>query len=91
MTYTVLHLKKCQTNKIIHNHIDEIWTIDLADIFDCKNSNNKGFRNIVVIIDKFSRYTWWTPSKNKYSETITKEFPNILTKSKRKPLKIDCD
>ena len=27
--------------------------------------------------------------KNKYSQTITEEFSNIITKSKRKPLKIE--
>ena len=31
------------------------------------------------------------PLKNKYSETITKEFSNILTKSKRHPLKKESD
>ena len=29
--------------------------------------------------------------KNKYSQTITEEFSNIITKSKRKPLKIESD
>ena len=29
--------------------------------------------------------------KNKYSQTITQEFLNILTKSKRKPIKIESD
>ena len=31
------------------------------------------------------------PLKNKYAETITKEFSNILTNSKRKPLKLESD
>ena len=31
------------------------------------------------------------PLKNKYSQTITNESSNILTKSKRKPLKIESD
>ena len=44
------------TNKKIYNHIDEIWSIDLADMIDCKTSNNKGFRYILVIIDKFSKH-----------------------------------
>ena len=34
---------------------------------------------------------WAIPLKNKYSQTITNEFSNILTKSKRKPLKIESD
>ena len=31
------------------------------------------------------------PLKNKYSQTITNEFSNIITTSKRKPLKLESD
>ena len=79
------------TNKIVYNHIDEIWSIDLADMIDYKISNNKGFRYIFVIIDNFSKYLFAIPLKNKYSQTITNEFSNILTKSKRKPIKLESD
>ena len=34
---------------------------------------------------------WAIPLKNKFSQPITNEFSNILTKSKRKPLKIESD
>ena len=30
-----------ETNKIVYNYIDEIWSIDLADMIDYKTSNNK--------------------------------------------------
>jgi len=80
-----------ETNKIVYNHIDEIWSIDLADMIDYKISNNKGFRYIFIIIDNFSKYLWAIPLKNKYSQTITNEFSNILSTSKRKPLKIESD
>ena len=59
--------KNYETNKIIYNHIDEIWLIDLADFSDYKTSNNKGFRYIFVIIDNFSKYLFAIPLKNKYS------------------------
>ena len=72
-----------ETNKIIYNHIDEIWSIDLADFSDYKTSNNKGFRHIFIIIDKFSKHVRAIRLKNKNSETITDEFSNILTISKR--------
>ena len=75
-------MKNYPTNKIIHNHIDEIWSIDLADMIDYKISNNKGYRYIFIIIDNFSKCLWTIPLKNKYSQTITNEFSNILTKSK---------
>ena len=83
--------KFCPTNKIIYNHIDEIWSIDLADMIDYKISNNKGFRYIFIVIDNFSKYLWAIPLKNNYSQTITNEFSNILSTSKRKPLKIESD
>ena len=58
---------------------------------DYKTSNNKRFRYIFVITDNLSKYLWAIPLKNKYSRTITNEFSNILTTSKRKPLKIESD
>ena len=43
------------TNKIVYNHVDELWSIDLADMIDYKISNNKRYRYIFVIIDIFSK------------------------------------
>ena len=83
--------KNYPTNKIVYNHIDEIWSIDLADMIDYKISNNKAFRYIFIIVDNFSKYLWAIPLKNKYSQTITNEFSNILTTSKQKPLKTESD
>ena len=52
----VNNLKNDHTNKVTQSFIDELWSIDLADMFDYKVSNNKKFRYIVVIIDIFSKY-----------------------------------
>ena len=71
------------TNKIVYNHIDEIWFIALADMIDYKTSNNKSYRYIFIVIDNFSKYLWAIPLKNKYSQTKTNDFSNILTTSKR--------
>ena len=90
MKYSTSPEKNYETNKIIYNHIDEIWSIDLADMIDYKISN-KGFRYIFVIIDNFSRYTWCILSKTKYGETIAQDFSFFLTKSKRSRLKIESD
>ena len=83
--------KSYPTNKIVYNHIDEIWSIDLADMIDYKISNNKGFRFIFIIIDNYSKYLWAIPLRNKYSQIITNELSNIITTSKRKPLKLESD
>ena len=84
-------IKNYRTYKIVYNHIDEIWSIDLADMIDYKISNIKGYRYIFIIIDNFSKYLWAIPLKNKYSQTIADEFSNVLSKPKRKPLKIESD
>ena len=76
--------KTYPTNKIIYNHTDEIWSIDLGDMIDYKTSNNKGYRYIFNIIDNFSKYLWAMPLKNKYSQTITNEFSNIFNNLKTK-------
>ena len=79
------------TNKLVYNHIDEIWSTDLADKIDYKISNNKGFRYIFVIIDNSSKDLCAIPLKSKNSRTITNAFSNILTTSKRSPLKLESD
>ena len=89
--YSKAPKKNYPTNKIIYSHIDDIWSIDLADMIDYKISNNKNYRYIFIIIDNFSKYLWAIPLKNKYSQTSTNDFSNILTTSKRKPLKIESD
>ena len=60
-------------------------------MIEYKISNNKGLRYIFVIIDKYSKYLWAIPLKYKYNQAITNEFSNILTTSKRKPLKLESD
>ena len=81
--YSKPPMRNYPSYEIIYNHIDEIWSIDLADLIDYKISNNKGFRYIFVIIDNFSNCLWAIPLKNKNSQTITQEFSNILTMSRR--------
>ena len=83
--------KNYETNNLVYIHIDEIWSIDLAIFSHYKKSNNKGFRYIFLIFDSFSKDTWCIPLKNRHGETITRVFSNILTSSKRSPLKIESD
>ena len=83
--------KNFPTNKIFYNHIDEIWSFDLADMVDYKISNNKGFRYIFVNIDNFSKYLWAIPLKNKHGQNLTNEFSNTQTTSKRSAIKLESD
>ena len=52
------------TNKTKYNHIDENWSINLADMIDYKTSNNKSCRFIFIKIDSFSKYLCTIPLKN---------------------------
>ena len=61
--YSKPPLRSYPTNKIVYNHIDEIWSINLADFSDNRTSNIKGYRYIFIIIDNFSKYLWAIPLK----------------------------
>ena len=61
------------------------------NMIDCKISNNKGFRFVFIIIHNFSKYLCALPLKNKYSQTITNDFSNFSTRSKRKLFKLESN
>ena len=46
--YSKPRMRNYPTSKIVYNNINEIWSIDLADIIDYKKSNNKGFGYLFV-------------------------------------------
>ena len=71
--YSKYPKKNYPINKIVYNHIDETWSIDLADFSDYKISISKGYRYIFIIFDNFSNYIWTIPLKNKNSQTVTNE------------------
>ena len=56
--YSKAPKKNYPTNKIVYNHIDEILSIDLADMIDYKISNKKSYRYIFIINDNFSKHLW---------------------------------
>ena len=53
--------------------------------------NNKGYRYILVVIDNFSKFGWTIPLKNKYAQSITDAFSQIIKTSKRKPNLLETD
>ena len=79
------------TNELIYNHIDEIWSIDLAVFSGYKFSINEGYRYIIIISDNFSKYLWCILPKIKNSQLIKQVFSDFLSTSKRKPIKIESD
>ena len=91
MRYTVNLLIKFIQPKIKDIRFNEIWCTELMDMAQYKNSNNKGFKDMFVIFDKFSKFTWWISLKSKYGQTLTDEILNTLTTSKRKAIEIGND
>ena len=56
--YSKPPMRNYPTNKIIYNHIGEIWSIDLADMIEYKNSNHKDYRYTFIILPNFSKCLW---------------------------------
>ena len=59
------HQKNYATNKTDVYHIDDIWSLDILDLFDYRPENNRGYRYVLVIIDNFSKFGWTIPLKKK--------------------------
>ena len=53
--YSTLLINTYPSDKIVYNHIDEIWSVDLADMVEYKISNIKGFKYTFVIKDNFNK------------------------------------
>ena len=54
-------------------------------------TQNKGFRNTLVVVDVFSRYAWAVPMESKSQEDAVKAFGKVLRTSNRKPAEVDSD
>ena len=48
--------KNYLTNKNDVYQIEDIWSLDILDFEDYNPENNRGYRYVLVIIDKFSKY-----------------------------------
>ena len=79
------------TNKTIIKSIDDTSSSDLLDMNDYGIKNNKGYRYILVIFDNFSKFGWTIPLKNKYAQSITDAFSQIIKSARRKPNLLETD
>ena len=89
--YSTPPKKNYPTNKTIIKSIDDTWSSDLLDRNDYGIKNNKGYRYILVVIDNFSKFGWTMPLKNKYAQSITDAFSQIIKTSRRKPNLLETD
>lgn len=83
-------VKKFRRRKTYAKHLDYLWQLDLADVSSLAKEN-RGYRFLLVGIDILSRYAFVVPLKSKSGEDVTNAFKSILTKHKRRPIKIQTD
>ena len=77
--------KNYPTNKTVIKSIDDTWSSDLLDMNDYGIKNNEGYRYILVVVDNFSKFGWTILLKNKYAQSLTDAFSQIIKTSRRKP------
>ena len=78
-------------NKTDAYHIDDFWSLVILDLKDYDPESNRFHRDVLVVVDIFSKSVWTVPLKNKNAETITIFFEKILISSKRKPNLTESD
>ena len=79
------------TNKTIIKSIDDTWSSDLLDMNDYGIKKNNGYRYILVLIDNFSKFGWRIPLKNKYAQSKTDAFSQIIKTSRHKSSLLKTD
>lgn len=71
-------------------HIDQLWQADLADM-SLLQTQNRGTRFLLTVIDVFSKFAFVRPLKRKTGEELTEAFASILKESGRKPQQLQTD
>ena len=79
------------TNKTKIKSIFDTWSSDLLDMKDYGVKNKKGYRYLLVVINNFTKFGWTIPLKNKYAQSITDAFSQIVISSKRQPNLLETD
>ena len=78
------HASKTYPNrKVITDYPDDVWSVDLADMNDVINYNNK-YRFMLNCVDCFSRYAWSIATTNKRGPTILEGLKQIVKENNNK-------
>ena len=80
-----------QLNQINVGGIDSQWQPDLADMQGLARQNN-GTRNLLTVIDVFSKFAWVEPVKTKEAPVVTAAFRKVLeVAAPRRPRRLQTD
>ena len=77
-------IKKFKRRKAYTRFKENIWAADLAEM-ESFSSKNKNVKNLLCVINVFTKYAWLKPLKNKKGKTVLNAFVEIVNESNRKP------
>ena len=83
-------IKKFEKRKVYSQFKDNTWGVDLADM-QSLSRKNKGIKNLLCVIDLYSKYAFVVPLKDKKGISIVNAFNKIMKQFNRKPNKIWVD
>ena len=85
-TYTKFKLtrKRFPKLKVVSYRLNEIWSIDLADMQQLA-AENSGIRYLLVAVDRLSRFLWVTGLKSKTSRACTGVLKKIIIGQRNAP------
>lgn len=86
-TYTVFHPRRRNfpSNFYLATKADHCWELDLA-IMDKLAKENRGFKNLLFVVDIFDKHLWVEPMKSKTAQETLSAFKAILKRANgRKP------
>lgn len=77
--------------KVTATGVDDRWQVDLINWLQMDASKNNGFRNVLVVVDVFSRFAWVALMKGKTQEETVAALRAVFDTSGRKPAEVDSD
>jgi transposase InsO family protein len=81
--------RKNYTSRIVNVYgKNDLWQVDLIEMIPYAKKN-KSFKNILCIIDCFTKFSWAIPLKTKTGKEATKAFSTILLDRSPKLLQVD--
>ena len=90
-----IYLKAPEKNYVINKtdvcHIDDNWSSDLLDLKDYGPQDNRGYKDVLVMIENFSKFGGIVPLKIENAQTIQDTLEKILESRKRKPKLFESD
>lgn len=82
--------KRFPRRPVILAHSDLVWAMDII-IYEKYKRQNKGFSNILLVVDVFSKWLMTHPLHGRTADDVHDALLDIFKQSKRKPKKLWAD